>query len=186
MKRNAAPDITEFCSAEGLRARLREMRSYTESACERRRMSPQVRAAADRATREVLCARRLFFFRRYPDEMRAYLELMLRLALAQQPELAADASGLAAYLAGNYPFEWTRSGLTATVRHEARYVLETVGAPDAEEQEAAFAYARCHARTLRHRHPTDPQSTLSLARELTAMGYFTDRAADWRKDLGLG
>jgi hypothetical protein len=186
LKRNVNPDITEFCSADGLRARLREMRSYTDSVCERRRMSPQMRAAADRASREVFGARRLFFFRRYPEEMRTYLELMLRLVLAQQPELAQDATGLAAYLAGNYPFEWTRSGLTATVRHEARHVLETIGAPDAAEQEAAFAYARCHARTLRHRHPTDPQSTLSLARELTAMRYFADRAADWRKDLGMG
>jgi hypothetical protein len=174
-------------AVDTIRLRVNEMQSTTDRLCSQLNMTAAARAAADKAYKKVICGKKMLVFQRHSDEERAYLRMMLRLALATEQSLASKADEVAKYLGANYGFEWVNSEATATVREEANAMILSVGDSSygATGTAAAFAYARCHYKGLRFAEVGDYGRTYALASRLQSNGEFNNRHDDWRKALGM-
>jgi hypothetical protein len=172
---------------ETIRLRVNEMQSTTDRLCSQLNMTAAARASAEKAYKKVICGKKMLFLQKHTDEERTYLRMMLRLALATDPNLVPKADEIAKYLGANYGFEWASSEMTGTVREEANAMILSVGDSSygATGAAAAFAYARCHYKTLRFLEVGDYGRTYALASRLQSNGEFNNRHDDWRKALGM-
>lgn len=187
MAKPAPMDEKTRKAIDTVRLRVNEMTSNTDRLCSQLNMSAAARAAADKAYKKVICGKKMLFFDRYSAEERVYLRLMLRLALATDANLAAQADEVAKYLGANYGYEWANSEVTETVREEAQAAILSVGDSSygATGAAAAFAYTRCHYKGLHFAEVGDYGRTYAFASRLQSNGEFNNRHDDWRKALGL-
>ena len=163
------------------------MHSYTERICRQLGMSSQAQEAVEEAYRRVICARNLLLWRRHTDEERAFLRMMLELALAQDEALCARASDVAGYYSANYSFEWVHNKLTAPARTQARDIILAghLDRPAGDDLAGAVAFVRCHHRTLGLGDVTDVEQMLEVARVLLQHRQFEDAWPERREELGL-
>lgn len=187
MAKPAPMDEKTRKAIDTLRLRLNEMQSTTDRLCSQLNMSAAARSAADKAYKKVICGKKMLFFPRHTPEECVYLRMMLRLALATEPNLAAKADEVARYLGANYGYEWVNSEVTETVREEAQATILSVGDSSygATGTAGAFAYTRCHYKGLKFNDVGDYGRTYALASRLQSNGEFNNRHDDWRKALGL-
>ena len=113
--------------------------------------------------------------------------MLLRLALATDPDLIGKAEDVARYLGANYGYEWVNSEITATARDEARAMVLSVGESSFGESgtASALAYTRCHYQTLKHQEVGDFGKTYALAARLVSSGDFNNKQDASRKEFGL-
>jgi len=170
-----------------VKLRMDEMQSYTDRICNQLNMSAAARVAAEKAYTRVIAGKKLLFFRKHTEEQCRFLRMMLRLALATEPELVGHAEDVAKYLSANYGFEWVNTEITATVREEAKAMILSVGDSSYGETgtAAAFAYVRCHSESLKFREVGDYGQTYAVAARLFSGGEFTNNQEEWRKALGM-
>lgn len=174
-------------ATQTIKLRVDEMQSYTDRICSQLNMSAAARAAAEKVYRKIICGKKMLFFPRHSEEERRFLRMMIRLALATDPNLVSQAEEVAKYYSTNYAYEWINSEITATVREEAKAMILSVGDSSYGETgaAAAFAFVRCHHETLKHANVGDYGQTYALASRLQSAGEFNNKADDLRRALGL-
>ncbi|MCE5217055.1 hypothetical protein LLH03_08490 [bacterium] len=174
-------------AVQGLKLNMDEMASYTDRVCNQLNMSAAARTAAERVYKSFVCGKKLLFFQRYGEEKRWFLRLMIRLALATDPNLIPKADQVARYYGANYAFEWVQSDITANAREEARATILSVGDSSygGTGMAAAYAFARCHYKALKFQALGDYGKTYALGARLEASGDFNLKDDETRRELGL-
>jgi hypothetical protein len=174
-------------AVQAIKQRMDEMMSYTDRVCNQLNMSAAARLAAEKVYKSYICGKKLFLFPRHNEDERFFLRLMIRLALAIDPNLVNRAEEVAKYYSSNYGFEWINSEITAGVRDEARAIILSVGDSSFGETGIAnaFAYARCHYRSLKFNDVGDYGKTYALAASLQAHGDFNNKNDEMRRALGI-
>jgi hypothetical protein len=174
-------------AVQAIKQRMDEMMSYTDRICNQLNMTAAARTTAERVYKSYICGKKLLVLQRHNEDERFFLRLMIRLALAIDPSLVNRAEDVAKYYSSNYGYEWINSEITATVRDEAHATILSVG--DSSFGEAgifnAFAYARCHHRSLKFTEVGDYGKTYALAASLQAHGDFNNKNDELRRELGI-
>jgi hypothetical protein len=174
-------------AVQAIKQRMDEMMRYTDQVCNQLNMSASARMAAEKVYKSYICGKKLMILQRHSEDERFFLRLMIRLALAIDSSLVNRAEDVAKYYSSNYGFEWINSEITATVRDEAHATIVSVG--DSSFGEAgvfsAFAYTRCHYRSLKFKDVGDYGKTYAFAVSLQSSGDFNNKAEELRRDLGI-
>jgi hypothetical protein len=170
-----------------IRSRIEEMQNYTDRICNQLNMSAAARTAAERAYKKVSCGKTWGLLPRASDEQRIFMRMMLRLALATDPDLIGKADEVAKYLCSNYGYEWLNSDITATAREEAKAMVLSAGESSFGDAgtAGALAYVRCHHKTLKHHDVGDFGKTYAVAARLAGGGELNNRHDATRKALGM-
>ncbi len=170
-----------------IKLRVDEMQSYTDRICNQLNMNAAARTAAERVYTKFVCGKQWLVFTRHAEDERRFLRMMIRLALATDPNLVPRAEDIARYYSANYGYEWINSEITATVREEAKAMILSVGDSSYGETGtgAALAFARCHYKSLKHDNVGDFGQTYALAARLQSNGDFNNKHDEQRRELGL-